>query len=164
MVLVGTYEPESYTMTMTATNDGGGPAGKMAMKMKVDAKRIGDCDGKEKSRSATDGKRGRKKWGCMKLCRSRRLGVAAGGLRRREEGAPAGEAPAKLAAGLYELSAEVIQLASTDKTTPATKLKQGDNAGDQGLRHGRRQAGAGAARAKKATSARSRTAISATAG
>ena len=36
------------------------------------------------------------------------------------------EAPATLAAGLYELSAEVTQLASTDNTTPATKLKQGD--------------------------------------
>ena len=28
MVLVGDYEPDSYTMTMTATNEGGGPAGK----------------------------------------------------------------------------------------------------------------------------------------
>lgn len=36
------------------------------------------------------------------------------------------EAPATLAAGLYEVSAEVTQLASTDNTTPATKLKQGD--------------------------------------
>ena len=36
------------------------------------------------------------------------------------------KAPAKLAAGLYELNAEVLQLASTDQTTPATKLKQGD--------------------------------------
>ncbi|HXG80913.1 MAG TPA: DUF3617 family protein [Sphingomicrobium sp.] len=36
------------------------------------------------------------------------------------------EAPASLAAGLYEVTAEVTQLASTDKTTPATKLKQGD--------------------------------------
>ncbi len=35
-------------------------------------------------------------------------------------------APAALAAGLYELSAEVTQLASTDNTTPATRLKQGD--------------------------------------
>ena len=42
-----------------------------------------------------------------------------------EEGAPA-EVPATLAAGLYEVSAEVTQLASTDRTTPATKLKQGD--------------------------------------
>jgi len=40
--------------------------------------------------------------------------------------ATAEEAPATLAAGLYEASAEVMQLASTDNTTPATKLKQGD--------------------------------------
>ncbi len=37
-----------------------------------------------------------------------------------------GEAAAKLSPGLYELNYEVITLASTDKTTPATKLKQGD--------------------------------------
>ena len=48
MAMVGSYSPEAYTMTMTATNVGGGPAGEMTMKMKVDAKRIGDCDGKEK--------------------------------------------------------------------------------------------------------------------
>ena len=48
MAMVGTYSPEAYTMTMTATNVGGGPAGEMTMKMKVDAKRIGECDGEEK--------------------------------------------------------------------------------------------------------------------
>ena len=36
------------------------------------------------------------------------------------------EAPAKLADGLYELSYEVVSVDSTDKTTPATKLKAGD--------------------------------------
>jgi hypothetical protein len=36
------------------------------------------------------------------------------------------EAAAKLSPGLYEVSYEVTALASTDKTTPATKLKQGD--------------------------------------
>jgi hypothetical protein len=36
------------------------------------------------------------------------------------------KAPATLPAGLYEMSAEVTQLASTDQTTPATKLKQGE--------------------------------------
>lgn len=36
------------------------------------------------------------------------------------------EAAAKLSPGLYELNYEVITLASTDKTTPATKLKPGD--------------------------------------
>jgi hypothetical protein len=40
--------------------------------------------------------------------------------------APAEEAAAKLNAGLYELSSEVLLLASTDKTTPATRLKQGE--------------------------------------
>lgn len=44
MAMVGSYQPEAYTMTMTATNVGGGPAGEMVMKMKVDAKRIGACD------------------------------------------------------------------------------------------------------------------------
>ena len=35
------------------------------------------------------------------------------------------KAPAKLATGLYELNSEVLQLASTDQTAPATELKQG---------------------------------------
>lgn len=43
-----------------------------------------------------------------------------------EKPAPAPEEAAKLNAGLYELSSEVTDLASTDKTTPATKVKQGD--------------------------------------
>ena len=33
---------------------------------------------------------------------------------------------AALAPGLYEMSSEVTQLVSTDQTTPATRLKQGD--------------------------------------
>lgn len=49
MAMVGSYSPEAYTMTMTATNVGGGPAGEMVMKMKVDARRIGACDGQEKA-------------------------------------------------------------------------------------------------------------------
>src|SRR5687768_12075426 len=43
-----------------------------------------------------------------------------------EQDKAAEEVPATLAAGLYELNAEVTQLASTDNSTPATKLKQGD--------------------------------------
>jgi hypothetical protein len=44
-----------------------------------------------------------------------------------EKAAPAEEeAAAKLSPGLYEVNYEVITLASTDKSTPATKLKQGD--------------------------------------
>ena len=44
----------------------------------------------------------------------------------KKEAAPAAAEEASLAPGLYELSAEVTQLASTDNTTPATKLKKGD--------------------------------------
>ena len=43
MVLVGDYKPDSYSMTMTATNSGGGPAEQMVMTMKVDAERTGEC-------------------------------------------------------------------------------------------------------------------------
>jgi len=49
MVLVGDYEPDSYTMTMTATNEGGGPAEQMVMTMKVDAKRTGKCKADERA-------------------------------------------------------------------------------------------------------------------
>ena len=45
----------------------------------------------------------------------------------KQDKAAADETPtAALAAGLYEVSAEVVQLSSTDGTTPATKVKQGD--------------------------------------
>lgn len=53
------------------------------------------------------------------------LALAACGGAKKEEPA-AEQAPATLAAGLYEMSTEVTQLASTDNTTPATKLKLGD--------------------------------------
>jgi len=43
-----------------------------------------------------------------------------------QKAAPVEEAAPKLDAGLYELTAEVTQLDSTDKTTPATKLKLGE--------------------------------------
>ena len=52
--------------------------------------------------------------------------AACGGGGGGEQKAAAEKAPATLAAGLYEVSAEVTQLASTDQTTPATKLKQGE--------------------------------------
>lgn len=52
MVMVGSYEPNSYTMTMTATNVGSSPVEQMTMKMKVDAKRLGACDGSEKTAAA----------------------------------------------------------------------------------------------------------------
>jgi hypothetical protein len=53
------------------------------------------------------------------------LALAACGGEEKQEAAVE-EVPATLAAGLYEVSAEVTQLASTDNTTPATKLKLGD--------------------------------------
>ena len=53
------------------------------------------------------------------------LALAACGGEKKEE-ATAVAAPAQLAGGLYEVSAEVTQLSSTDNSTPATKLKQGD--------------------------------------
>lgn len=52
MAMVGEYEPNSYTMTMTATNQGGGPQGEMTMKMKVDAKRVGECTPEQKAEAA----------------------------------------------------------------------------------------------------------------
>lgn len=52
--------------------------------------------------------------------------AACGGEKKEEATAEAGAVPAKLAGGLYEVSAEVTQLSSTDNSTPATKLKQGE--------------------------------------
>ena len=46
MAMTGTYTPDNYVLTMTSINNATGPAGDMTMVMKVDAKRIGDCDGK----------------------------------------------------------------------------------------------------------------------
>ena len=43
-----------------------------------------------------------------------------------EKPAPVEKAAAKLSPGLYEVSYNVTTLASTDNTTPATGLKQGD--------------------------------------
>ena len=54
------------------------------------------------------------------------LALAACGGEKKEEAAAAAAVPAKLAGGLYEVNAEVTQLSSTDNTTPATKLKQGE--------------------------------------
>ena len=47
MAMAGTYTPDNYELTMTNTNNAAGAAGDMVMTMKVDARRIGDCDGKE---------------------------------------------------------------------------------------------------------------------
>ena len=47
MELAGTYEPRAYSMTMTASNQGSGPEEQMVMKMRVDAKHVGECTGNE---------------------------------------------------------------------------------------------------------------------
>ena len=45
MEMAGTYSPESYTMTMTTLREGGaGPGGEARMKMRVDSRRVGECD------------------------------------------------------------------------------------------------------------------------
>lgn len=47
MEMTGTYEPESYQMTMAVSSKGSTPTETMNMKMRVDAKRVGACTGKE---------------------------------------------------------------------------------------------------------------------
>jgi len=47
MVMVGSYSPDNYSMTMSATTEGSRAMEQMTMKMKVDAKRVGACDGTE---------------------------------------------------------------------------------------------------------------------
>lgn len=48
MEMAGTYSPDRYSMRMTTTMQGmPGPAGEMRMRMRVDAERVGECDGKE---------------------------------------------------------------------------------------------------------------------
>ena len=47
MEMAGTYSPEAYTMTVSSIREGGpGPGGEARMKMRMDAKRVGTCDGK----------------------------------------------------------------------------------------------------------------------
>lgn len=47
MAMDGTYSPESYSMRMTTSSEGApGPAGGMEMKMRVESRRIGECDAK----------------------------------------------------------------------------------------------------------------------
>lgn len=47
MQMAGTYSPDSYTMTMSTTSAGEGPAAGMKMRMRIDARRLGECDGTE---------------------------------------------------------------------------------------------------------------------
>ena len=45
MAMEGSYSPEAYQMRMSMKADaGGGPPGGMTMTMRVDARRIGECD------------------------------------------------------------------------------------------------------------------------
>jgi len=45
MAMQGTYGPERYQMEMSLTAQAeAGPSGEMRMKMRVDAKRVGECD------------------------------------------------------------------------------------------------------------------------
>jgi hypothetical protein len=43
MEMAGTYQPDSYQMAMTVASKGSSPMETMNMKMKVDAKRVGEC-------------------------------------------------------------------------------------------------------------------------
>lgn len=45
MTMNGTYSPDSYRMDMDSTAEGGSPMGAMAMKMSVEARRVGQCKG-----------------------------------------------------------------------------------------------------------------------
>lgn len=48
MEMAGTYSPDSYTMRMTTRFEGAPePASGMRMRMRVDAQRVGQCDGTE---------------------------------------------------------------------------------------------------------------------
>ena len=47
MNMSGSYTPTSYAMDTSMTGSGGGPEAGMSMKMHVDAKRVGDCTGKD---------------------------------------------------------------------------------------------------------------------
>lgn len=47
MQMTGTYSSETYHMAVSTTSSGQGPTAGMKMRMRVDARRIGDCDGTE---------------------------------------------------------------------------------------------------------------------
>lgn len=48
MDLSGTYSSDNYQMRMTTKTDGGpGPVSGMTMRMRVDAKRVGECEAKQ---------------------------------------------------------------------------------------------------------------------
>ncbi len=45
MTMAGTYSPQSYRMDMSSKTEGAGPGGVLAMKMSVEARRVGACKG-----------------------------------------------------------------------------------------------------------------------
>ena len=47
MQMAGTYSSDVYSMVMASTASGPGPDGGMKMRMRIDAKRLGACDGTE---------------------------------------------------------------------------------------------------------------------
>jgi len=47
MTMAGTYGPEAYAMHMTSKTEGGPGGESMSMKMRVEAKRVGECTAKE---------------------------------------------------------------------------------------------------------------------
>ncbi len=47
MEMSGSYSPDAYTMRMTSSLSGAAEDGNMSMKMKIEAKRVGECTGKE---------------------------------------------------------------------------------------------------------------------
>jgi hypothetical protein len=47
MQMSGTYSPDAYSMQMSSRSEGGPADEAVSMQMKVDAKRIGQCTGKE---------------------------------------------------------------------------------------------------------------------
>ena len=49
MTMAGSYSPDRYDMSMTTRMEGGGPQAGTTMKMKVEARRVGDCDAKAKA-------------------------------------------------------------------------------------------------------------------
>lgn len=46
MTMSGSYSPDRYDMSMTTKMEGGGPQAGTTMKMKVEARRVGECDAK----------------------------------------------------------------------------------------------------------------------
>jgi hypothetical protein len=52
MTMQGSYTPDQYQMAMATKLEGKGPQAGMVMRMRVNAKRVGDCDGSERTAAA----------------------------------------------------------------------------------------------------------------